>query len=371
MNEVMKSEERIIFALRKLYKQYGYQPFKMSRFEEYDLYVRNKDFLIADQVITFPDRSGKLLALKPDVTLSIIKNVMDVPGLVQKYYYNENVYRTDKDSGDFTEIMQAGLECVGDLSQLDTAEVVLLAAKSLSETQLPFVLDISHMGILNAVLDCSGLSEDGKEKALNCLHQKNVHDLRQVCSENSCNSDAAELLCTLATLCGSSATVLPILEKHLTTAAQKELLDELSTVCTLIESQGFSGCVNIDFSTGSHMKYYSGIVFTGYLEGIPSAVLSGGQYDALLRKMNKSSKAVGFAIYLDLLQRILSQSPTYDVEIILLYENERNLADVMKIASELRLSASVLVSREIPKNITSKKIMRIENGEAVIVNENC
>ena len=72
--------EQAIFRLRDLYGRFGYQRYKMSRFEEYDLYVRNKDFLVSDEVITFTDRSGRLLAMKPDVTLSIIKNAPDAPG---------------------------------------------------------------------------------------------------------------------------------------------------------------------------------------------------------------------------------------------------------------------------------------------------
>ncbi|MCE2604206.1 ATP phosphoribosyltransferase regulatory subunit, partial [Pseudomonas aeruginosa] len=60
--------------LRGLYEQYGYKKYKMSKFEEYSLYVENKDFLASDKVITFTDLDGRLLALKPDVTLSIIKN---------------------------------------------------------------------------------------------------------------------------------------------------------------------------------------------------------------------------------------------------------------------------------------------------------
>ena len=69
--KILKNEEKAIFALRSLYKSYGYLPFKMSKFEEYDLYATNKDFLVSDRVITFNDTDGKLLALKPDVTLSI------------------------------------------------------------------------------------------------------------------------------------------------------------------------------------------------------------------------------------------------------------------------------------------------------------
>ena len=77
-NTMLKSGEQAIFELRALYQRYGYTPFKMSKFEEYDLYVQNKDFLVGDGVITFNDTDGKLLALKPDVTLSIIKNVVDL-----------------------------------------------------------------------------------------------------------------------------------------------------------------------------------------------------------------------------------------------------------------------------------------------------
>ena len=72
--KLLKNEEKAIFNLRSLYRRYGYSPFKMSKFEEYDLYVRNKDFLVSDRVITFNDTNGKLMALKPYVTLSIIKN---------------------------------------------------------------------------------------------------------------------------------------------------------------------------------------------------------------------------------------------------------------------------------------------------------
>ena len=101
----LRREEQAVFALRGLYETYGYAPYKMSKFEEYDLYVRNKEFLISDGVITFTDTDGKLMALKPDVTLSIIKNSRDEAGCVQKVYYNENVYRVSEDAHCFKEIL--------------------------------------------------------------------------------------------------------------------------------------------------------------------------------------------------------------------------------------------------------------------------
>ena len=68
--QILRNDERAVFALRQLYTQNGYKYYKMSKFEEYDLYSKNKDFLVGEGVITFNDTDGSLLALKPDVTLS-------------------------------------------------------------------------------------------------------------------------------------------------------------------------------------------------------------------------------------------------------------------------------------------------------------
>ena len=84
--DVLFPGEKVLFMLRELYMSKGFQPYQMSKFEEYDLYARNKDFLVSDNVITFTDMGGRLMALKPDVTLSIIKNRKDLPNEVQRLF---------------------------------------------------------------------------------------------------------------------------------------------------------------------------------------------------------------------------------------------------------------------------------------------
>lgn len=61
-------------TLNQLYESYGYRKFRMTKFEPYDLYADNRDFLNTQQLITFSDLDGTLLALRPDVTLSIVKS---------------------------------------------------------------------------------------------------------------------------------------------------------------------------------------------------------------------------------------------------------------------------------------------------------
>ena len=140
---ILRNDEKAVFSLRSLYLSRGYRQFKMRKFEEYDLYSKNKDFLVSDGVISFTDTDGKLLALKPDVTLSIINNAKDLPGQVEKLFYNENVYRISGDSRSYREIMQTGVECVGAVTEAERLEVALLAAQSLELISNSFKLSLS------------------------------------------------------------------------------------------------------------------------------------------------------------------------------------------------------------------------------------
>ena len=349
----LNTEERAVFALRSLYRRYGYTPYKMSRFEEYDLYVRNKDFLVSDKIITFSGDGGRLLALKPDVTLSIVKNAPDEAGAVQKVYYNENVYR------DYREILQAGLECVGDLGDYEIAEVVLLAAKSLEALDSPFVLDISHMGLIDAMLDSCGFGNGQKRQAMEYVRRKNRHGLKAMCSQ-----EAWEKLGILVD-CHGGLEELSRVEQVLTTQGEKKAIAELRQLMALLEASGFGKKVRLDFSVGSDLRYYSGVVFRGYLEGIPSSVLSGGQYDKLPQRMGRKARAIGFAIYADLLARYKREEESYDVDTLILHDGTVDPAVLTAKAGEAAKTGTVLVARQAPKGRSWKRLWKFENGEEI------
>jgi len=171
--------------LRALYKSYGFSRYKMSKFEEYDLYVRNKSFLISDNIITFTDTDGKLMALKPDVTLSIVKNNR---GEEQKVYYDESVYRISNHT--YKEIRQIGLERIGNIDTYAIYETLMLAIKSLELISEDFVLDISHMGIVSAIMDEVGVPESAMGEILECIGEKNPHGIRAICLANEMGEEA-------------------------------------------------------------------------------------------------------------------------------------------------------------------------------------
>ena len=301
-DSVLNNDEKIIFNLRSIYSNAGYSQFKMSKFEEYDMYVANKDFLISDNIITFTDTNGKLMALKPDVTLSIIKGFKEKEGFVQKLYYNENVYRISKGTNAFKEIMQVGLECIGDIKEEDIAQVLLLAAKSLKSISKKAVLDISNVSLIAEVLDKVDASI--KTEILKCIGEKNTFELQKVCKENNVDENTASLLKSLVSLYGKPSKVIPQLKELFTSDNAKQAIAQFESIALLFEKENLGDMLNIDFSVVNTIKYYNGIVFKGFIESVPNGVLSGGQYDKLLQKLGKKAKAIGFAVYLDQLEDI-------------------------------------------------------------------
>ncbi len=295
---ILKFEEKAVFSLRSLYSKYGYRQFKMSKFEEYDLYSKNKDFLVSDGVITFNDVGGKLLALKPDVTLSIIKNSKDQKGKCEKFYYNENVYRISESSHTYKEIMQTGLECIGDITENDVFEVTELAAQSLEMISGDFVLQLCHIGLINALLDEYSIEEILKSKVFTAINEKNSGELKKLLS-----SEQFDALKCLTKSYKTASDTLNAVESIAKSEASKKSLDELKSVCLTLNNN-YSDKIAIDFSIASANGYYSGIIFKGFINGISSRVLSGGQYDKLMKRMGRSSSALGFAVYLDTLERI-------------------------------------------------------------------
>ena len=300
-DNVLNYDEKIIFSLRSLYSKHGYAPYKMSKFEEYDLYVKNKDFLISDSVITFTDTNGKLMALKPDVTLSIIKNSKDACETVQKLYYNENVYRISKGTKVFKEIMQVGLECIGNIDNYCIFEVLMLAAQSLKNISADAILDISHLGVLSSIIDSFSVSYEMKQALMKCAAEKNLHEISAICADNGIEPEKAELLADIISFYGTPDEILPKLRAL---PELSEAVEQLEAALAPFEGNELKEMLRIDFSVVSDMKYYNGIVFKGFINGIPNSVLSGGQYDKLMEKMNRKSGAVGFAVYLDMLERL-------------------------------------------------------------------
>jgi len=305
--DILRPQERLSLQLRLLYEQAGFRQYRMGRFEEYGLYQQNRRFLASDQVITFTDLDGRLLALKPDVTLSIAKNAQYEDGGCGRFYYAENVYRPSQESHTFQEISQMGLECIGAVDGEAAAQTASLAWRSLALTGRDFVLEASHMGFVAGLLDAVGAPESVRPRLLACVRDRSLHELKAAAGKAGLSKQGTDALCRLDALAGDWKTVLAQAEPIALNAAMGAALSELRTLCGALEAQGQS--LRLDLSLVNDMDYYNGLVLRGFVAGLPRAVLRGGQYDPLAERFRPGARAVGFALYLNELDRLGDAPP--------------------------------------------------------------
>lgn len=303
----LQPKERASFALRALYEAAGCRKYHMGRFEEYGLYQENRSFLSSEQVITFTDLDGRLLALKPDVTLSIAKTAQPAPGETLKYYYHENVYRPSAESHTFKEIAQMGLEMLGAVGEAQVQQAVGLAARSLEQLGAAWVLELSHMGYLFGLLDALAVPETARPALLDLLREKNAHELRAAAKAAGLDDAGADTLCALLTLCGGCEETLARAEAFCKNDRMRAAAAELRALTRSLSAGG--GSVRLDLSLAGEMEYYNGLVFQGYLQGLPRPLLKGGRYDLLMQKFTPGADAIGFAVYLDELDRLSAPLP--------------------------------------------------------------
>lgn len=366
----LKYDEQAVFLLRSLYSKYGYKQYKMRKFEEYDLYVRNKDFLISDSVITFTDTNGKLMALKPDVTLSIVKNTKDSDGSVQKVYYDENVYRVSKGTHSYKEIKQAGLECIGDVDTYCVCEVLSLAVKSLMTISESCVVDVSDLAILFALYDYIGLSYETRKRMTSLISDKNTHEMKRLCEDMSVSAESTALLEELISYNGTPDETLPRLKAMAERIGAQAEFSEFESVVSALDEE-LQSKLRIDFSVVSDINYYNGIVFKGFIDKIPDSVLSGGRYDSLMQSMSRKSKAIGFAVYIDMLERFNIKEREFDYAAVLLYSENDSISTVKNAAQRLiNEYGCVFTAKKLPEKATYGKLFELQNGEVILIENN-
>ncbi len=360
----MPTEDKLIYELSKLYEQYGYRKFCMAKFEEYSFYSDNRDFLSDEGVIAFNNSDGRLMALKPDITLSIVKNARIEKNSFTKTYYNENVYRISQETHDYKEIKQTGVELMGNIDSYSIAEILLLALKSLEKIDSTCVLSISNMAFISKVLDEMDIPKSAKNDILLCEKNKNSHDIKKICEKYSVEEKYIEYLCALPNLNGSFPEVLEGLRFISMNDATDKACEELEEIYQTLKSVELENKIQLDLSVVNQSSYYNGIIFAGFVKNAPTPVLAGGRYDNLAGKIRKGIGAVGFAVYLDNLNLYYPTKRETECDVLVLNNAEHCDGELMKIVEKLIANGeSVRVEKEVPENFTSGKVFVFDGKE--------
>jgi len=351
-------EDQIKLTLRALYEGYGFRQYRMGKFEPYDMYYEHKDFLKSETVITFTDTAGRLMALKPDVTMSIVKSTQG-DDASRKLFYMENVFRMAPGSREYGEISQIGIESIGGTDLYTEAETLLLAVKTLETISKSYLLDLSHMGFVSAVLSACGFDAAEREAAIHALTHKNTHELIALAESVGVDAEKCELLRAVANVSEAPERAIARFRTLSLNEEMAAALAELERGCAVLAAAGCADHLRIDFTVVNNMDYYNGLVFRGYIENLPRAVLAGGRYDNLMRRFRKPQSAIGFALYLGELTRAFTKPEAYDTDTLVLY-GDAAPETVMRAVAFLREDGrGVRAEKTMPEGLRARRIYRL------------
>ena len=317
----MSKKDLVLLNIRKMYDSYGYKKISLPSFEEYDLYNENKDF-IDRNVLTVMSPNGKLLALRPDITLSVAKKVSKDQSLkYSKIYYQENTYNLTKYVG-YEEDEQLGIELIGKESTFLDFEIINLAVKSLDIINKKSMIVLSHAGFISSIFQNFDLEYEIKEQILDCINRKNSHDIQKILKRNQhISENVKKLIYKIPELSGNLENIEKELLKYEINDNTKKILSELKQLNSLLMKFYKKSKIVFDFSVVKNLNYYNGIILQGYIEDFPNVILTGGRYDKLFEKFGVDTGAVGFAILTDGLKGYYKDTDKKDFEVLIAYDN--------------------------------------------------
>lgn len=317
MNANLINENSIVSNLINIYERFGFKKIKLSKFEDYNLYNNNKDFLQTEHILTFMNLNGNLKSLRPDVTLSIVKKVLkDNDKETQKIYYIEDIYKIV--SNEYEEIPQVGVEIIGKLNNYSNLEIISMAIESLKSINKNYILEISNIDFISAIFDEINLEENLKIEILNNIYLKNKHDLEKLLNKNV-DCKYKKYILSFIELSGNYKDILKKLKSLIINKKMQKSYEELKSLSFVFELYNNFDKILLDFSIESQLGYYNGIIFKGYIKESNYIILSGGRYDKLLNKFNSNKNAIGFAIYMD---KLYEKNKTSDfIDILILYKS--------------------------------------------------
>jgi ATP phosphoribosyltransferase regulatory subunit len=209
------------------------------------------------------------------------------------------------------------------------------------------VLSITDLDVISYAVSLLTDSSRVAADLLALAGEKNLHGISALCEKEGISEDKCALFRSIVSLHGQSNSVIESLRRIIPACPCLDLL--ASTAQSLEE---FGDMIELDFTYSGDLNYYNGIVFRGYVDGVPTAVLSGGQYDRLMEKMGRKSRAIGFAVYLDELEGLFRGAKEYDVDTVLIYgENAPRKALTEKVRELTAQYGSVLALKAVPEKL--------------------
>ncbi|KGP75274.1 ATP phosphoribosyltransferase [Desulfosporosinus sp. Tol-M] len=260
----------------------------------------------------FFDREGRILALRPELTMPIARLVstrMRGADLPLRLCYSADVYRNTMVR--HREFRQVGVELIGSDQELADAEVIALAVQAIAGLGLKnYQFNLGHMGIFSGLMLEAGVNEGMQAKLEEALARKDMVGVESWVSLSGLPERVQELLLRLPHFHGGEEILDEVLlwsER----SAIREAVESLRRIYRYLHDFGVQANVALDLGILRGFSYYTGAVFEGYVSGMGFPVVEGGRYDTLYADFGVPQPATGFAIHLG---NLLEQFPLPPVE---------------------------------------------------------
>lgn len=291
---------RLETRLRETFSRTHYTEVIPPTFEYYEALAAEASPQVREEIYRFPDRDGRMLALRADPTIPIARlistKLYDHP-LPLRFFYIANVFRHKEPKAALRrEFTQAGVELVGVGTPQADAEVIALTVNALRAVGLQeFRVRLGTMDILNALLQPLGLNETQRELIQGALERKNERALTDLLRDAPMTWETRRALTALPTLAGG-AEILERAQELAINDRARLALTRLTAIWNYLVALDVSDAITLDLGMVRGMAYYTGIVFEGFARGIGFSILSGGRYDNLLAHFGNAMPACGFAV---------------------------------------------------------------------------
>ncbi len=333
--------------------------------EFYDVFSIPCSGISQESMFKTTDNRGRILVARPDSTLPIARMVstrLKNSTLPVRLYYKQAVYRNNPTlTGRRNELMQMGVELLGVKGKRADIDILTTAVKSISEVADDFRIELGHAEVFNALSQELDIDEYFKERIRATIESKNYSALNNLLDKlEPCKAVSA--IRSLPSLFGGEDVFDKAAQICKGTNAESAL-EYLHDIYSDLAPLNLGDKLIIDLGLVQRNDYYTGIVFTGYIEGIGDAVISGGRYDELLSEFGTPMGAAGFAIDTDAItiKHLSDDNVSYsDNPDVLVFAEDGHEIEAINYVDELNKSGvkarfSVLPSIEETKDFAFKR----------------
>ncbi|HEX8391991.1 MAG TPA: ATP phosphoribosyltransferase regulatory subunit [Longimicrobium sp.] len=263
---------------------------------------------LANELIRFVDRDGRLVALRADFTSAIARmastRLRDAE-LPLRLSYAGKVYRQRPEGGGHArETFQLGAELIGSAGPEADVETLRLAIGLLRALQVrDFQINLGDIRFVQPLL--TGLNEAEAESLRSAIDRKDRAALADGARRYGAPAAVARALVELPELIGRGDVLLRA--RSLASGPEAEAaIERLRAIDALLTEEERAHVV-YDLGEIRGLGYYTGMQFEVFVAGLGRAVAFGGRYDGLLARFGADRPAVGFALETDALAAVLGE----------------------------------------------------------------